>query len=1351
MRTQGVGSLHVVVVAAEQSFGGAVADGLETADSAVTATAVVPDRDPIRRVDRDTDGVVVDAQLSSAGETVDRLDAETDLPTVLLAGPPDDEAIATATAAGVADVFPRAAVSAQCRLIVDRFAEAVADDVATNGDDDESATAPDADAATGSSESTPPAYRQVVENVAEGLVVHDPDTGRIVDVNDRYCAMNGYDREELVGRDIGIVSAPGEQYSEAAAAEKIEAARSEGTQVFEWRNERKDGSTYPVDVHLSVVDLEGEERVLASVRDVSEREELERTYRDIFANVSDGLVVHDPDTGEIRDVNDRYCELTGYDHDELVGSSIERIVPDDPEYTIDRAIEHIERARTEGPQLFEFEGQRKDGSVFSAEVHLTTVTLRGRERVLASVRDVTERKRQERELQESERRLRLIAEHIDEIIYLANADFSEILYINPAYEEIYGRSIDELEDHPQAFVEAAHPEDRDGYRGDVEELIEDVAAGTHADRYHGEYRIQRDGETRWVSVSRFPIENDAGEVDRIVGRVQDVTERTRREREFQQIFDGVQDAIAVMDPDSLDIVDANDAYLDMVGYDDVAAVKAQGVEGLSATDQGFTVASGADIHQRVAETGDPEIVDWQAETSEGDRRWLEVKVAPAVIGGEDRNVAIHRDITERRRTEQRFRTIAERVEEIIYLANADLTDVKYVNSAYEDIYGRPVAELQDDPKAFLEAVHPDDREAYEADLEAMLDDIERGEPDDGYDFEFRIRRPDGEVRWLEATGYPILDHTDRPDQFVGVVKDVTERHQRERTLETFHEATRELTETDSRDAACQEAVTAAEQVLGFPLVTAYLYDEESGRLEPTATTDRLAELDVSPPPFGPGDSLPWQVFVDGEAVTNTASTTSVYGPGVSDPDVVLPLGSHGVMLVGTPHGSVGAEEVELAQILAATLEAALNHVAGERALAEREAELQRQQERADRLEGLNAIIRDIEQATVDRSSRTGIEEAVCDRLVDVEPHEHVWIAEPAVADDGLEIRTSAGDKEAYVDGLTDVVGTPDEGVAEHPAVAAVHDDTPRTVENVATDVPAGDWRSHALGHGLQSVVAVPIRYETTTHGALVVGSDRPAAFDEATAEVLGELGRSIGYAITVTERERALESEGTTELVFEATDDGLFMVRASDSADCRIELERTVRRTGGSFSMYYAVTGAAPETVADLAVAAPSVETAQVVNSDEDGDGGLVEVSGPTWFGSVFTDHGAVVRVASAEAGDGEIVAEAPRGTDVRALVEGFQQRYPDSELVAQRQRERAIRSLFELQDALESELTDRQWEALETAYSAGYFGWPRETSGQEVAELLGVSQPTFNKHLRVAEQSAFQLLLDREYPGEDT
>jgi predicted DNA binding protein len=52
--------------------------------------------------------------------------------------------------------------------------------------------------------------------------------------------------------------------------------------------------------------------------------------------------------------------------------------------------------------------------------------------------------------------------------------------------------------------------------------------------------------------------------------------------------------------------------------------------------------------------------------------------------------------------------------------------------------------------------------------------------------------------------------------------------------------------------------------------------------------------------------------------------------------------------------------------------------------------------------------------------------------------------------------------------------------------------------------------------------------------------------------------------------------------------------------------------------------------------------------------------------------------------------------------------------------------------------------EVVETAYSAGYFAWPRENSGEEIASLLGVTQPTFNKHLRTAEREAFGMLLER-------
>jgi len=820
------------------------------------------------------------------------------------------------------------------------------------------------------------------------------------------------------------------------------------------------------------------------------------------------------------------------------------------------------------------------------------------------------------------------------------------------------------------------------------------------------------------------------------------------ERQYEQIFNRINDTIAVFDPETGDIVDINETYLDVWGYDDLETIRELGIEGLSATEEGFTEERGREFIREVAETGTTQTVEWVGETKEGKRRWTEAKLTPVEIGGQERVVSIQRDITERRRTARRFAAIVERIDEAIYLSRVDEIakpplQPDDASAGFEEIWGQPLEDiLQDYDEGLLGPIHPDDADECRALLEKINDDVHAGTVSGRYSIEFRIERPEGAIRWVEADLYPTEWETG-PLRVVLVNRDITERKEREQRIASFHEATRELTAADSREMACRQAVTAAETVLGFPLVSTHLYDEGSGELSPVAATSRLEENTTDLPSFGPGESLPWQVFVEGESVTSSEPSTEIYGPGLSGPDIVLSLGTQGVMLVGAPEKSFDSEDIELAQVLAATLEAALNHVAGERALAEREQELRLQQERAERFKTLNTVIRDIEQATVDQSSRAGIEDAVCQRLTDIDVHELVWFAEPTVQEDELRVRTKAGEGDTYVDALRLDLDT---GAGMHPAVSAYQNAETQVVENVATDRSGGRWRKTALRYGVQSVITVPVRYEGTVHGVLTVGSEEPATFDESTRDVFTELGRSIGYAISVAERERALESEGTVELEFAVGDEGLFAVRATDSADCRVSLERTIRRTGGDFSTFYVVEGIQPDEAVRIADTTPSIENAQVI-SEEDTTG-LIEVTRPTWFGSVFTDYGAVLRRATAENGEATVVVEAPQGTDVRTLHERFQDQYPDVELVAQRQRERTNRSLFEIQDILQEELTERQWEAFQTAYSAGYFEWPREASGETVADLLDVTQPTFNKHLRLAEQKAVELLMERGYPN---
>jgi len=99
----------------------------------------------------------------------------------------------------------------------------------------------------------------------------------------------------------------------------------------------------------------------------------------------------------------------------------------------------------------------------------------------------------------------------------------------------------------------------------------------------------------------------------------------------------------------------------------------------------------------------------------------------------------------------------------------------------------------------------------------------------------------------------------------------------------------------------------------------------------------------------------------------------------------------------------------------------------------------------------------------------------------------------------------------------------------------------------------------------------------------------------------------------------------------------------------------------------------------------------------------------------------------------------------VRSFAERITSTYPSVEFVARRERASAARSKRSFREQLDDHLTDRQREVLEAAYFSGYFEWPREKTGEEIAETLGVAPPTFNQHLRAGERKLFETLFEPE------
>jgi PAS domain S-box-containing protein len=150
---------------------------------------------------------------------------------------------------------------------------------------------------------------------------------------------------------------------------------------------------------------------------------------------------------------------------------------------------------------------------------------------------------------------------------------------------------------------------------------------------------------------------------------------------------------------------------------------------------------------------------------------------PALVGG----MAI--DITDRLRaeavlaeSEQRFRQLAENINEVFWMADPQTTEILYISPAYEQVWGRPCQGLYEQPRSFLEAIHPEDRERVRV---ASLEKHSRGEPTDE---EYRVIRPDGSVRWVRDRAFPVRDAAGRVYRMVGIAEDVTEKKRAEEAL-----------------------------------------------------------------------------------------------------------------------------------------------------------------------------------------------------------------------------------------------------------------------------------------------------------------------------------------------------------------------------------------------------------------------------------------------------------------------------------------------------------------------------------------------------------------------------------------
>src|SRR5262245_42175097 len=210
--------------------------------------------------------------------------------------------------------------------------------------------------------------------------------------------------------------------------------------------------------------------------------------------------------------------ILGYPRAEIFKRQVwEFVRPDYQELVRERALER--EAGKEPPSRYEFPILTDSGQLRWLDCSARRVEFEGQPAVLVCALDVTERKEAEDKLRVSEERFRQVVEHIREVFWLVDPHMSQMLYISPGYEEIWGRTCASLYASPRDWLAAVHPDDRD-------RVLQAALTKQFQGPYHQVYRIVRpDGSVRWIEDRAFPVRNEAGEVYRFAGIAEDITLR----------------------------------------------------------------------------------------------------------------------------------------------------------------------------------------------------------------------------------------------------------------------------------------------------------------------------------------------------------------------------------------------------------------------------------------------------------------------------------------------------------------------------------------------------------------------------------------------------------------------------------------------------------------------------------------------------------------------------------------------------------------------------------------------------------------------------------------------------------
>jgi len=612
---------------------------------------------------------------------------------------------------------------------------------------------------------------------------------KIVDANDRAVTSYGYTREELLAMSASDLRTPEARLSLDADLRKVKELNGF---VFETIHQRKDGTTFPVEISSRIIEGEGKRFYQSIIRDITERkqaeqalQESEERFRSLAQSASDAILITDSN-GKIVFWNEVARKMFGYSPDEVIGKPFSILLPEQSREFHQNILKEIVASGGVGiiGKTLELNVMRKDGSEFPVEGTTSSWKTKGGLFFTVIYRDITERKQTEEALRDSEERFRSVVQNASDAISIIDSN-GKIVFWNQVAGKLFGYSAEEVIGKPFSIILSEQAREFH-HQNILKEIVASGGAGIIGKAYESNV-VRKDGTEFPVESTMASWQTKGGVFFTVIYR--DISERKQAEEalrdseeRFRSLAEAASDAIISADINA-DIIFWNRAAETIFGY------SAEEVIGKPVTlimPERFKESHHSALKQMVStgtlSTNIGKAFEVTGLRKDGSEIPLEFSFAPWEAKGKTFFTAIARDITERKQVEEALRDSEERFRSLAQTASDAIISIDpqgkiiFWNKAAETIFGYSTDEILGKP---IELLLPEQRR--EKDQNEMKKAISTG-------ISYVIGRPvEGVGLRKDGREFPTetsiaIRETKEGITATGIVRDISERKKIEEEL-----------------------------------------------------------------------------------------------------------------------------------------------------------------------------------------------------------------------------------------------------------------------------------------------------------------------------------------------------------------------------------------------------------------------------------------------------------------------------------------------------------------------------------------------------------------------------------------